>query len=123
MLKLAGRLYRRSVTRPATDDTADPNAPRSQGHYRSTEEEAGGNTESHHFRGQQGAQICQRVCQGGDRSDSGYACKVRRSYYMRSTACSRDYRSGAWKTVHLKPYNFKAKGALTPSGALHPRKF
>ena len=28
--------------------------------------------------------------------------------------------SGAWKTVQLKPYNFKAKGALTPSGALHP---
>ncbi|PCG90578.1 Phenylalanyl-tRNA synthetase, class IIc, alpha subunit [Penicillium occitanis (nom. inval.)] len=28
--------------------------------------------------------------------------------------------SGAWKTAHLKPYNFKAKGALTPSGALHP---
>lgn len=28
--------------------------------------------------------------------------------------------SGAWKTVKLKPYNFKAKGALTPSGALHP---
>ena len=29
-------------------------------------------------------------------------------------------RSGAWKTVKLKPYNFKAKGAPTPSGALHP---
>ena len=28
--------------------------------------------------------------------------------------------SGAWKTVELKPYNFKAKGAVTPSGALHP---
>ena len=28
--------------------------------------------------------------------------------------------TGAWKTVKLKPYNFKAKGALTPSGALHP---
>ena len=28
--------------------------------------------------------------------------------------------SGAWKTVQLKPYNFKAKGALTASGALHP---
>ena len=28
--------------------------------------------------------------------------------------------SGAWKTVQLKPYNFKAKGALTSSGALHP---
>jgi phenylalanyl-tRNA synthetase alpha chain len=28
--------------------------------------------------------------------------------------------SGAWKTVKLKPYNFKAKGAPTPSGALHP---
>ncbi|OQV00911.1 hypothetical protein CLAIMM_06346 [Cladophialophora immunda] len=28
--------------------------------------------------------------------------------------------SGAWKTVQLKPYNFKAKGAPTPSGALHP---
>lgn len=28
--------------------------------------------------------------------------------------------SGAWKTVKLKPYNFKAKGAITPSGALHP---
>lgn len=28
--------------------------------------------------------------------------------------------SGSWKTVHLKPYNFKSKGALTPSGALHP---
>ncbi|KIV81362.1 phenylalanine-tRNA ligase, alpha subunit [Exophiala sideris] len=28
--------------------------------------------------------------------------------------------SGAWKTVQLKPYNFKAKGAVTPSGALHP---
>jgi phenylalanyl-tRNA synthetase alpha chain len=27
---------------------------------------------------------------------------------------------GAWKTAKLKPYNFKAKGALTPSGALHP---
>ncbi|KIV95832.1 phenylalanine-tRNA ligase, alpha subunit [Exophiala mesophila] len=28
--------------------------------------------------------------------------------------------SGAWKTATLKPYNFKAKGAPTPSGALHP---
>merc|ERR1711939_767200 len=28
--------------------------------------------------------------------------------------------SGAWKTVQLKPYNFKAKGAPTPAGALHP---
>ena len=28
--------------------------------------------------------------------------------------------SGAWKNVKLKPYNFKAKGALTPAGALHP---
>ncbi|KIX04482.1 phenylalanine-tRNA ligase, alpha subunit [Rhinocladiella mackenziei CBS 650.93] len=28
--------------------------------------------------------------------------------------------SGAWKTVQLKPYNFKAKGAPTSSGALHP---
>jgi phenylalanyl-tRNA synthetase alpha chain len=28
--------------------------------------------------------------------------------------------TGAWKTVKLKPYNFKAKGAPTPSGALHP---
>ena len=28
--------------------------------------------------------------------------------------------SGAWKTVQLKPYNFKSKGAPTPSGALHP---
>jgi len=27
---------------------------------------------------------------------------------------------GSWKTVQLKPYNFKAKGAPTPSGALHP---
>lgn len=27
---------------------------------------------------------------------------------------------GSWKTVKLKPYNFKAKGAPTPSGALHP---
>ncbi|KAL1884569.1 Phenylalanyl-tRNA synthetase, beta subunit, cytoplasmic [Paecilomyces lecythidis] len=28
--------------------------------------------------------------------------------------------NGSWKTAHLKPYNFKAKGAPTPSGALHP---
>ena len=28
--------------------------------------------------------------------------------------------TGEWKTVKLKPYNFKAKGALTPTGALHP---
>ena len=28
--------------------------------------------------------------------------------------------SGSWKTVKLKPYNFKAKGAPTESGALHP---
>lgn len=28
--------------------------------------------------------------------------------------------SGSWKTVNLKPYNFKAKGAPTPAGALHP---
>ncbi|OJJ46994.1 hypothetical protein ASPZODRAFT_131911 [Penicilliopsis zonata CBS 506.65] len=28
--------------------------------------------------------------------------------------------NGSWKTAQLKPYNFKAKGALTPSGALHP---
>jgi phenylalanyl-tRNA synthetase alpha chain len=28
--------------------------------------------------------------------------------------------SGAWKTAKLKPYNFKAKGAPTPAGALHP---
>ena len=28
--------------------------------------------------------------------------------------------SGAWKTVKLKPYNFKSLGAPTGSGALHP---
>ncbi|KAL8787601.1 MAG: hypothetical protein Q9195_007689 [Heterodermia aff. obscurata] len=28
--------------------------------------------------------------------------------------------SGAWKTVQLKPYNFKARGTLAESGALHP---
>ena len=28
--------------------------------------------------------------------------------------------SGAWKDVRLKPYNFKARGAPTPAGALHP---
>ena len=28
--------------------------------------------------------------------------------------------TGAWKTAQLKPYNFQAKGAPTPSGALHP---
>ncbi|KAI9874450.1 MAG: Phenylalanyl-tRNA synthetase, beta subunit, cytoplasmic [Pleopsidium flavum] len=28
--------------------------------------------------------------------------------------------SGSWRNVHLKPYNFKSKGAITPSGALHP---
>ncbi|EXJ87160.1 phenylalanyl-tRNA synthetase alpha chain [Capronia epimyces CBS 606.96] len=28
--------------------------------------------------------------------------------------------SGAWKTVQLKPYNFKAKGTPTVAGALHP---
>jgi len=38
-------------------------------------------------------------------------------------SCSRsaDVRSVSWKTVKLKPYNFKAKGALAESGALHPR--
>ncbi|KAL8868525.1 MAG: hypothetical protein Q9198_008150, partial [Flavoplaca austrocitrina] len=29
-------------------------------------------------------------------------------------------RSGSWKTVKLKPYNFNAMGAPTMSGALHP---
>ncbi|KAL8708365.1 MAG: hypothetical protein Q9220_006745 [cf. Caloplaca sp. 1 TL-2023] len=28
--------------------------------------------------------------------------------------------TGAWKTAKLKPYNFKAMGATTQSGALHP---
>lgn len=28
--------------------------------------------------------------------------------------------SGAWKSVELKPYNFNAKGAPSPAGALHP---
>lgn len=28
--------------------------------------------------------------------------------------------SGSWKTAQLKAYNFNAKGAPTPSGALHP---
>lgn len=28
--------------------------------------------------------------------------------------------SGAWKNVKLKPYNFKSKGAVTSTGALHP---
>ncbi|KAL4787400.1 tRNA synthetases class II core domain (F)-domain-containing protein [Aspergillus varians] len=28
--------------------------------------------------------------------------------------------NGSWKTAHFKPYNFKAKGAPTPSGAFHP---
>jgi phenylalanyl-tRNA synthetase alpha chain len=28
--------------------------------------------------------------------------------------------NGSWKTATLKPYNFKAKGAPTPAGALHP---
>ncbi|KAI1947342.1 Phenylalanyl-tRNA synthetase, beta subunit, cytoplasmic [Ophidiomyces ophidiicola] len=27
---------------------------------------------------------------------------------------------GSWKTANLKPYNFNAKGAVTPSGAFHP---
>ena len=29
--------------------------------------------------------------------------------------------SGTWNTVSFKPYNFKALGAPTGSGALHPR--
>lgn len=29
--------------------------------------------------------------------------------------------SGTWNTVSFKPYNFKAMGAPTGSGALHPR--
>jgi len=29
-------------------------------------------------------------------------------------------RSGTWNTVKFKPYNFKAMGAPTMSGALHP---
>lgn len=28
--------------------------------------------------------------------------------------------NGSWKTAHFKPYNFKAMGAPTPSGAFHP---
>jgi phenylalanyl-tRNA synthetase alpha subunit len=32
-----------------------------------------------------------------------------------------DVLRGAWKTVKLKAYNFKSKGALAASGALHPR--
>ncbi|KAI9375004.1 tRNA synthetases class II core domain (F)-domain-containing protein [Aspergillus egyptiacus] len=28
--------------------------------------------------------------------------------------------NGSWKTAHFKPYNFNAKGAVTPSGAFHP---
>ncbi|KAL4910927.1 hypothetical protein BDW74DRAFT_142098 [Aspergillus multicolor] len=28
--------------------------------------------------------------------------------------------NGSWKTATFKPYNFKALGALTPSGAFHP---
>ncbi|KAK2786731.1 Phenylalanyl-tRNA synthetase, beta subunit, cytoplasmic [Onygenales sp. PD_12] len=28
--------------------------------------------------------------------------------------------NGSWKTANFKPYNFNAKGAVTPSGALHP---
>ncbi|EEQ86713.1 phenylalanyl-tRNA synthetase alpha chain [Blastomyces dermatitidis ER-3] len=28
--------------------------------------------------------------------------------------------NGSWKTAKFKPYNFNAKGAITPSGALHP---
>ncbi|PGH12462.1 phenylalanine-tRNA ligase, alpha subunit [Helicocarpus griseus UAMH5409] len=28
--------------------------------------------------------------------------------------------NGSWKTAKFKPYNFNAKGAPTPSGALHP---
>ncbi|KAL4998799.1 tRNA synthetases class II core domain (F)-domain-containing protein [Aspergillus recurvatus] len=28
--------------------------------------------------------------------------------------------NGSWKTATFKPYNFKAMGALTPSGAFHP---
>lgn len=28
--------------------------------------------------------------------------------------------SGAWKNAKLKPYNFKSKGAVTSTGALHP---
>lgn len=28
--------------------------------------------------------------------------------------------NGSWKTAQFKPYNFQAKGAPTPSGALHP---
>lgn len=28
--------------------------------------------------------------------------------------------NGSWKTAKLKPYNFKAKGAPTPTGAFHP---
>lgn len=30
--------------------------------------------------------------------------------------------SGSWKTVQLKQLNFNSKGAVTESGALHPRK-
>lgn len=41
--------------------------------------------------------------------------------HLRHEAQITDVLSGAWKNVKLKAYNFKSKGALTTSGALHPR--
>lgn len=42
------------------------------------------------------------------------------SHFLEAGWWTKELRSGAWKNVKLKPYNFKSKGALTPSGALHP---
>ena len=47
--------------------------------------------------------------------------KYSKSFVRQETDLTADMlASGAWKTVELKPYNFKALGAPTPSGALHP---
>ncbi|CAI7624419.1 tRNA synthetases class II core domain (F)-domain-containing protein [Penicillium cosmopolitanum] len=47
--------------------------------------------------------------------------KYAREFVKEETDLTFDMLSnGAWKDIEFKAYNFSAKGALTPSGALHP---
>ncbi|MCJ1304404.1 Phenylalanyl-tRNA synthetase, beta subunit, cytoplasmic [Hypocenomyce scalaris] len=47
--------------------------------------------------------------------------KYAKEFFKEETDLTADMlASGSWKSARLKPYNFKSKGALTPSGALHP---
>lgn len=108
----------RHKSRAVADNPADPNASRTQSPYRAAETQVDHHAKGHQFRDQEGAELRCRTGQGGDRFDSRHDSVARRNQH---TTVFGSLLICCEKGVKLKLYNFKAMGAPTLSGALHPR--